>query len=275
MTKDEIVIKSKSDFKLLDIKELWRYRELLYIFTWRNLKIRYKQTMLGILWVLLQPLLSTFIFTVFFGNILKIKSGGIPYPLFVLTGLVYWTFFSNALSQSSMSLITNAGILQKIYFPRIIIPLSMVLTSFIDFLIAFIMLLIFALFLGYIPNIWFFLVFPLTIFVSVITASGLGFFLSSINIKYRDVTYIVPYFIQIMLFVTPIIYPFSIVGERNRFLMSLNPMSSVIEFSRFMFFDKYFIVPSLSILSVIISIIIFISGLWYFNKTEKYFADVV
>src|SRR4030042_6858233 len=106
MTKDEIVIKSKSDFKLLDIKELWRYRELFYIFTWRNLKIRYKQTMLGILWVLLQPLLSTFIFTVFFGNILKIKSGGIPYPLFVLTGLVYWTFFSNALSQSSMSLIT-------------------------------------------------------------------------------------------------------------------------------------------------------------------------
>jgi len=190
--KEEILINSKSGQEFISISEIWRYRDLFYIFTWRDLKVRYKQTILGILWVVFQPLMTTLIFTVFFGNLAKIPSGKLPYSLFVLCGLVFWTFFSTALTHASDSMVANESIIKKVYFPKIILPFSSILTSFVDFLINFIILLVFAMVVGYYPSIWALIIFPVAIFITGLTSVGLGLLLASINVKYRDVRYILP-----------------------------------------------------------------------------------
>ncbi|OGG15943.1 phosphate ABC transporter permease [Candidatus Gottesmanbacteria bacterium RIFCSPHIGHO2_02_FULL_39_14] len=271
----DIIITPFSSKKLLDLSEIWRYRELLYIFTWRDIKVRYKQTILGILWVIFQPIVTMAIFTFFFGNLAKISSGGLPYALFSLCGLVYWNFFSGALSHASDSMLTNESIIKKVYIPKIIIPLSSVITGFIDYLINFFLLIFFALSLGYIPQVSGLIIFPLGIILTMISAFGLGLFLSSFNVKYRDVRYILPFFIQILLFITPVIYPLSIVSERNRLIMALNPMTTVVELTRFVFSVNYKIYPHLIIISLLSSLVILMFGLWYFRKTEQFFADVV
>jgi len=227
--KETVIIKLNHSLLNIDYQELWRYRELFFIFAWRDIKVRYKQTILGVLWVLFQPLVSTFIFTIFFGRLAKISSGELPYSLFVLCGLVFWGFFSNTLTHASSSLIENEGIIKKVYFPRLIIPLSAVVTSFIDFLISFSMLLIFMIYLGKTPSLLFAPVLIIGVFTAAIGASGLGLLLSSFNVKYRDVRYILPFFIQTMLFLTPVIYPTALVRPSNRLIMALNPMTGVIE----------------------------------------------
>jgi len=259
----------------LDLSEIWNYRELFYIFAWRDIKVRYKQTLLGILWVIFQPITSTFIFTIFFGNLAKIPSGKLPYSLFVLSGLVFWNFFSTSLSHASDSMVANENIIKKVYFPKIILPLSSVVVSFVDFIINMIILIIYATILGYMPNIWSLVVFPIAILVSAVTASGLGLFLASFNVKYRDVRHILPFFIQILLFLTPVIYPLSIVSEQNKLIMALNPMSSVIESVRMVFYNELLVSPRLILISLISSVSIFIGGIWYFKQTERFFADIV
>lgn len=271
----EIIIKPKQVWKLIDITEIWNFRELLYIFAWRDIKVRYKQTILGILWVIFQPLVTMAIFTIFFGRMAKIPSGELPYSLFVLCGLVFWTFFSGSLSHAADSLVVNEGIIKKVYFPKILLPLSSVITSFADFIINLILLIILASFFGFIPHPVGLIIFPLGIILTVITSVGLGFLLSSFNVKYRDVRYILPFFIQILLFVTPIIYPLSIVSPTNRIIMALNPMTSVIEGVRFVFSPTYMFKSELILVSFLSSIFIFIFGLWYFRKTEDFFADIV
>lgn len=275
MKENIIVIRPQSVWKLVDLDELWRFRELFFIFAWRNIKIRYKQTALGILWVVFQPLVTTLIFTQFFGKLAKIPSGNLPYSLFVLCGLVFWTFFSSTLTHASASMVTNNSLIQKIYFPKIILPLSSVITYFIDLLINLFFLFGYAFILGYFPNIWAIIIFPLAILVTSFTAVGLSFFLASINVKYRDVNYILPFFIQILLFVTPIIYPLSIVSDTNKHIMAVNPMASVMESVRMAFSAQPSLNPTLIAISVSTSLVIFLFGLWYFNKTERYFADIV
>lgn len=271
----EIIIKPKNTNFLLDIVEVIRYRELLYIFAWRDIKVRYKQTFLGIAWAVLQPIITMIVFTVFFGNLAKIPSENMPYSLFVLSGLVFWTFFSNALSHASNSMIDNENIVKKIYFPKVILPISAIVTSSIDFLINFVILIIFALYLRFIPSPLIIIVVPLALILASLTIAGMGLFLASFNVKYRDVRYILPFFIQTLMFLTPVIYPLSIVSPRNRFFMALNPMTTVIESVRSVFSHSQMIDQTLILISVVSAISIFIFGLWYFRRTERFFADIV
>ena len=274
MTK-EILIRPSQGLLHLDLAELWQYRELFYIFAWRDIKVRYKQTFLGVAWVIFQPLFTTIIFTIFFGNLAKIPSGNLPYSLFVLCGLVFWNFFSGALSHASNSLIDNEGIIKKVYFPKLILPLSSVVTTFIDFLVSFILLLVYMLILNIYPTWMFFLTTFLGIIVGAITASGLGLFLSSLNVKYRDVRYILPFFIQMLLFVSPVIYPTTIVRPTNKLFLALNPMTAVIESVRHTISPMGSFDWTLIAISVVSALIIFIFGLTFFRYTEKYLADVV
>ena len=271
----EIIIRPKTGWNLFKVDEIFRYRELLYIFTWRDIKVRYKQTFFGISWVIFQPLMTMGIFSFFFGKLAKLSSGSLPYPLFSLCGLVYWTFFSTSLTHASDSMITNESIIKKVYFPKILLPLSAVMTGLLDFAINFILLLLFAFYNGFSPGLNILLIIPLGIILVLVTSFGLGLFLSSVNVKYRDVRYILPFFIQMILFVTPVIYPLAIVTERNRLIMALNPLTLVMELTRYAFSRDYKIYPELFGVSILSSVLILLCGLWYFRKTEQFFADIV
>lgn len=275
MKQSEVIIRPKPPWQLVDFSEIWRYRELFYVFTWRDLKIRYKQTLLGVVYVVFQPIVSTVIFTIFFGNLAKIPSGSLPYSIFVLSGLIFWNFFSGALTRASNSMLENVNILTKVYFPKIILPLSAVVTFFVDFLINLALFLLYAVILGYVPNFRIFLVLPLLIILTSVTIIGLGLLLASINVKYRDVKNILPFAIQIMLFLTPVIYPLSIMSERNRLIMALNPMTTVVEAMRTIFYRQFTLTPSIILISTLSALIWLLIGLWYFRRTENLFADIV
>src|SRR3989344_6117767 len=212
----EIKITSNSSTKLFDFAEIWRFRELFYIFVWRDLKVRYKQTVIGILWVIIQPIVSMIIFTILFSSIAKIPSGKMPYSLFVLSGLTYWTFFQTSLAESIESIISNQNIVKKIYFPRIILVLSSVINRIVDFFINFLILLIYAVILGFRPNLLGLLILILVLFISAVLSSGIGLFLAALNVKYRDIRYVYPYILQIGFYLTPVVYPLSVMSERNR-----------------------------------------------------------
>jgi len=273
--KEEIIIKAKPSWMLFDFKEVWRYRELFYIFAWRDIKVRYKQTILGAGWAVLQPVFSTFIFTVFFGDLVKIPSVTLPYPLFVLIGLIFWGFFSGILSHASSSLLENESIVKKIYFPREILPLSTVGANLVDFAISFTLLILVALYFHSLPNPLLFLIVPLGLIIGIFGAGGIGLLLSAFNIKYRDVRYILPFFIQMMVFMTPVIYPTTIMRPSFRFLIALNPMTGVIEAARVVFAGGSNINWSILGISAVSSLILFIVGLLYFKSTERFFADLV
>ncbi len=275
MESHTITIKPRTNPLAIDFAELWRYRELFFIFAWRDIKVRYKQTFLGAAWAIFQPLLSTFIFTIFFGRLAKISSGTLPYSLFVLCGLVFWNFFSGALTHASNSLIENENIVKKVYFPRLILPLSAIITSFIDFGISLVMMLIFTFVLGYIPSLLFIPILLIGILVAGIGAGGLGLFLSAFNVKYRDVRYILPFFIQTMLFLTPVIYPVAIVSNTNKYIMAINPMTGVIEAIRVTIAGVGSVDWLLIGLSAASAILFFIIGLIYFRQTETFFSDIV
>jgi lipopolysaccharide transport system permease protein len=258
----------------INFSELWQYRELFFIFAWRDIKVRYKQTALGVTWAVFQPLLSTFIFTVFFGRLAKIPSGVLPYSLFVLCGLVFWNFFSGALTHASNSLVENENIVKKVYFPKLILPLSAIVTNFIDFAISLAMMLIYTFALGFIPSLMFIPVLILGIIIASVGAGGLGLFLSAFNVRYRDVRYILPFFIQSMLFLTPVIYPTTIVSNTHKYIMAINPMTGVIEAARATLSGVPidWLLLGLSALSAAIFLII---GFIYFRQTEAFFADTV
>jgi lipopolysaccharide transport system permease protein len=272
---EEIIIRPKSHWNLIEIKEIIKYRELMYIFTWRDIKVRYKQTVLGVLWVVFQPLASAGIFSIFFGKLANISSGNLPYPLFVFGGLVIWSFFSNTLSRISECMVAEQGMIKKIYFPKIILPLSIILTNIVDLMINLIALLIIASLAGFAPSLKTIIMIPCSILLAAGSAFGLGLFLTSLNVKYRDVRYILPYFIQILLFATPVIYPMAIMSERNRILVSINPMSSAVELIRYSFTKNAILYPELILLSISVLIFIILLGLWYFRRTEQFFADII
>lgn len=271
----ETIIRPQSGWKLLNLRAIWEYRELFYIFAWRDIKVRYRQTVLGILWVVLQPLTSMVIFTVLFGRYAKVPSGNLPYSLFVLIGLVFWNFFSTSLTSANESLISHENIIKKVYFPKIILPLASIVTALVDFSINTILLITFALLLGYSPRLQFLIVFPICVGLAITTASGLGLLLSSLNVKYRDVRYLIPHFIQVLFFFTPVIYPLGIVSPANRILLALNPLAILIELVRSSFTGRPFAFTDLLLISVFSTLVLMIVGIWHFSKTERFFADIL
>lgn len=271
----ETVIRPKKGLIDIGLKEIWQYRELIYFFAWREIKLRYKQTALGALWAILQPLLTTVVFTVFFGRFAKMPSDNIPYPVFVYTGLLLWNYFSFGISHSSNSMIENADIIQKIYFPRLIIPLSSCLTGLVDFFISSLILVGLMFYYGYMPHTNSIFLFPFLMLITFLSSVGLGSFLAAINVKYRDVRYIVPFFIQLFMFLTPVIYPMSIVGNKVKWILALNPMSGIIESTRRILFGISGIDWNILCISAITGIALFILGITYFRQTEKFFADII
>ncbi|MDO8579673.1 MAG: ABC transporter permease [bacterium] len=268
------IIKPKKTFSLDDFREIWNYRELLYFFTWRDLKVRYKQTFIGALWAILQPFITMIVFTVFFGKLAQMPSDGVPYPIFVYTGLLFWQFFSSALSETSSVLISNQAIITKVYFPRLILPLSSVLTKFVDFAIASLILVGLMFYYGYMPHITGFLIVPLLLVITFMAAIGGGLCLASINVKYRDVRYALPFFIQILLFLTPVIYPASIAGKYS-WVLALNPMTGVIQSARAALLGTTPINWLLLGISFFACLAILMIGIIYFKKVERYFADIL
>ncbi|MBD3282590.1 MAG: ABC transporter permease [Candidatus Portnoybacteria bacterium] len=269
-----ILIKPKKGLNSIDLKEMWRQKELFYFFTWRDLKVRYKQTAIGFLWAIFQPFIAMIVFSVFFGGLANMPSDGIPYPIFVYVGLLLWQFFSKSISAASNSLISNKSIITKAYFPRLILPTSSIITNFIDFLIASGILVGLMVYYSYSPNMVGLLIIPLLLVITFLVAMGVGLLLAAINVKYRDVRHVLPFFIQMLLFVTPVIYPTSIL-QNYSWILAINPMTGVIKASRAAILGTASIDWTLLLISGISSIILFFAGLIYFKKTEKNFTDII
>jgi lipopolysaccharide transport system permease protein len=259
----------------LKLRELWEYRELLYFLTWRDIKVRYKQTVLGAAWAVIQPFMTMVVFSLFFGNLAQVPSDGVPYPLFSYAALVPWTFFSTGLTMSSNSLVTSANLIKKVYFPRLVVPISTVLSGVIDFTLSFLVLIIMMLFFGILPtgNVVFL---PFFLFLAFSTSLGVGLWLSAMNVQFRDVRYTVPFLTQFWLFATPIAYPSSLIeNELLRALYGINPMVGVIEGFRWALLGVDTAPGPILIVSTSATILIMLSGLLYFRRMEKTFADVV
>ena len=274
MESQTLIIRPKKVLSWSDAVELWKYRELLYFFTWRDLKVRYKQTAIGILWAIFQPFITMVVFTFFFGQLAQIPSDGVPYPIFVYVGLLFWQFFSGALTATSGSLTNNQTIVTKIYFPRLILPITSVITQLVDFAVAALILVGMMFFYGFTPHLSGLFILPLLLLIAFMASVGLGLILSAINVKYRDVRYALPFFIQILLFVTPVIYPASILGKYS-YIMALNPMTGVIQSARAALLGTTPINWLLVFISLGSTFLIMIVGIVVFKKVERYFADII
>jgi lipopolysaccharide transport system permease protein len=258
----------------LRLGELVEYRELLYFLVWRDVKVRYKQTALGASWALIQPFCTMVVFSLFFGRLAKVPSDGVPYPIFSFAALVPWTFFSNALTQSSNSLVGSANLIKKVYFPRLAIPIATVLAGLVDFAIAFVMLAGMMAYYGVAPTahvVWL----PLLLLLAVATSLGVGFWLSAMNVKYRDVKYVVPFLTQLWLFATPVAYPSSLLTEPWRTLYGLNPMVGVVEGFRWALVGTDTAPGPTIVVSAAAALVLLVSGAFYFRRMERSFADVV
>ncbi|HEX8141818.1 MAG TPA: ABC transporter permease [Pyrinomonadaceae bacterium] len=269
-----LTISPPSGWASIELRELWEYRELLYFLTWRDIKVRYKQTALGAMWAIIQPFFMMVVFSLFFGKLGGIPSDGIPYPVFVYCALLPWQLFAHALSESSNSLISNQNLITKVYFPRLVVPLSAVLGGLVDFAIAFVILLAMMAYYGIAPTVMI-LTLPLFLLLAVATALGVGLWLSALNVQYRDVRYTIGFLTQFWLFATPVAYPSSLVPERWRWLYGLNPMAGVVEGFRWALLGKAVAPGPLLVVSVVVVVLIFVSGLYYFRRMEETFADLV
>jgi len=258
----------------LQFGELWAYRELLYFLVWRDIKVRYKQTALGAAWAILQPVLTMVVFTLFFGNLAKVPSDGIPYPLFSFTGLVPWTLFAYSLTESSGSLVSNQNLITKVYFPRLIIPLASVLSGLVDFAISFGVLLLLMLYYGVVPTVYIWTV-PLFVLLAIAAALSVGIWLSALNVEFRDVRYTIPFLTQLWMFVTPLAYASSLVPPRWRIVYGLNPMAGVVEGFRWALLGRTAAPSVLLAISVAVVIVLLVGGIFYFRRMERTFADVV
>ena len=258
----------------LRLRELWEFRELLYFLAWRDIKIRYKQTALGMAWAIIQPFFTMIVFSIFFGRLAHMPSDGVPYPIFSYAALVPWTFFANGLNQSSNSLVAGAPLIKKVYFPRLIIPIAAVLSGMVDFILAFIVLLGMMLYYGLLPTanvLWL----PAFLLLALITSLGVGLWLSALNVKYRDVRHAVPFITQFWLVATPIAYPSTLLSEPWRTVYGLNPMVGVVEGFRWALLGTDTQPGAMVFASFLMAVIILIAGAFYFRRMEKSFADVV
>jgi lipopolysaccharide transport system permease protein len=256
-----------------DLMELVRYRELLYFLVWRDIKVRYKQTVLGAAWAILQPFFTMVVFTIFFGKMAGMPSDGIPYPLFSYAALLPWTYFANAISQSGNSLVNSSNLITKVYFPRLCIPMGATLAGLVDFFIAMIVLAAMMAWYRFVPGFGVFL-FPFLVFLTFLIATSVGLWLSALNVKYRDIRYVIPFMVQLWLFVTPVIYPTSI-AKNYSWVLYLNPMAGIIEsFRASILGHRPIPLPQLG-LSVILTISMFLTGFLFFSRVEREFADVV
>jgi lipopolysaccharide transport system permease protein len=268
------IIKPSSGWSALNLRDLWLYRELILFMTWRDLKVRYKQTLLGASWAILQPFLTMVVFSIFFGNLANVPSDGKPYPIFTFTALIPWTIFSKALQDASRSLVANSHMITKIYFPRMILPLASVLAGVVDFLIAFVVLIGMLIIYGIVPtsNIW---TLPLFLLLALITAVGVGFWLSALNVLYRDINYVLPFLTQFWMFLTPIAYPSSMVPQRFQALYALNPMTGVVEGFRWALLGTGQAPGIMTLVSTLVALTLLITGMFYFRRMERLFADMV
>jgi lipopolysaccharide transport system permease protein len=268
------IIRPTRGWAALHLLDVWNYRDLLYFFVWRDVKVRYKQTILGLAWAVLQPLMSMIIFSLVFGRFAKIPSEGVPYPIFAFCGLLPWQLFAFALGESGNSLVANQNLVKKVYFPRLVIPIAPLFTGLVDFSISFILLLAMMVYWGVRPSI---VVLALPLFLLLAIASGLavGLWLSALNVEYRDVRYTIPFLIQFWLFATPIAYPSSLVPPRWRVLYGLNPMASVVEGFRWALLGTHAALGPMLVASVLSVTALLATGLMYFRRVEKSFADVV
>jgi len=270
----KIVIEPSRGWFSLHLNELWQYRELLYFLAWRDIKVRYKQTVLGAAWAIIQPFFTMVVFTLFFGKLAKIPSEGVPYPIFSYAGLLPWTFFSQAMNQSSDSLVGNAHLITKVYFPRLAVPLSATLAPFVDFCIAFMVLIGMMFYYQIFPTgtlVWL----PAFLLLAFATSLGAGLWLSALNVQYRDVRYTVPFLTQIWLFATPVIYPSSAVHGPWRIILGLNPMTGVVEGFRWALLGIGAAPGGMIYTSMGVTFLLIITGAIYFKRMEKTFADIV
>jgi lipopolysaccharide transport system permease protein len=270
----QTIIRPKKLFSWNDIKEIWQYRELAYFLTWRDLKVRYKQTAIGVSWAIFQPFITMVVFSVFFGTLMKVPSDGIPYPIFVYVGLLLWTFFSSSLSDASNSIVGNQGMITKIYFPRLILPISTILTKLVDFAISTVILVGMMFYYHFTLHLIGLLILPVLILTSFMGALGGGLILASINVKYRDVRYILPFFIQLLFYVTPVIYPASIAGK-YAWIISINPMAGVIKVAQAAILGNAPINWLLLLISFTACLASLFIGVYVFKKAERFFADII
>jgi lipopolysaccharide transport system permease protein len=268
-----IVIRPSRGWVSLRLNELWEYRELLYFLVWRDIKVRYKQTVLGAAWAIIQPFSTMVVFSLFFGRLAGVPSDGLPYPIFSYAALLPWNYFAHSLSEASNSLVGSANLIRKVYFPRLVIPLSSVLSGLVDFGIAFSVLLGMMVHFSVRPT-WGILLLPLLLLLALVTALGVGLWLSALNVKYRDVRYAIPFLTQFWMFATPVAYPSSLLSEPWRTLYGLNPMAGVVEGFRWALLGTQ--PPSAMItVSALVAVLLLVSGAFYFRQVEKTFADEV
>jgi lipopolysaccharide transport system permease protein len=274
----EIVIQPSCGWALPQLREMWEYRELLYFLVWRDLKVRYKQTALGVAWILLQPVVSMVVFSVLFGTLLDVPSGEVPYPVFAYAALLPWNYFAFSLTKSSTSLVGSAHLITKVYFPRLTIPLAGVLSGLVDFGIAFLVLIGLMIYYGLTPTLATLLL-PLFLALAMLTALGFGLWLSALNVRYRDINYLIPFLVQLWMYLTPVVYGSTLITERFRFLLSLNPMTGVVEGFRWALLGNRLAEAKppglLFVVSIAITLLVLVSGAIYFQRTEDTFADIV
>ncbi len=257
-----------------DLRELWQYRELVYFFAWRDIKVRYKQTLLGVLWAWLQPFLTMVVFTIFFGRLANMPSEGLPYPIFTYAGLLPWDFFAKSFNKASRALVMNRALLTKVYFPRLVIPLAVVLSGVVDFALAFVILA--GLMVWYrLPPTPYWWALPFFLLLAVVVTLGGSLWASALNALYRDVGYALPYLVQLLLFATPVVYPTRLVPEAWRWLYALNPMAGVVQGFRWVLLGTGPGPDPYMALSVVVALLLLVSGLWFFQNMERYFADRV
>jgi len=274
VTQSTVVIEPKKGLFQLDLKGIWQYRELLYFLVWRDLKVRYKQTVIGIGWAVLQPFVTMVIFTIIFGKLVKVPSDGIAYPIFAYSALLPWNYFASALQRCVVSVVGDAALVSKVYFPRLILPLAGTISGFADFLVSFLLLLGMMTFY-HLGLSWTVLVLPFFLLLALSTALAVGLWLSALNVRYRDVGHTIPFLMQVWMYASPIVYPVSVIPEKYRFFYSLNPMVGVIEGFRWALLGKQS--PDFGVMAISVAMVLLLmsGGLVFFRNMEKTFADVV
>ena len=273
-TTNTLVIQPTRGWNPINLKELWEYRELLYFLVWRDIKVRYKQTVLGAAWAILQPVLTMIVFSIFFGQLAKLPSDGIPYPIFTYTALLPWQLFAYSVTQSAESLVANQQLITKVYFPRLVIPLAAIMSGTVDFVLSLLVLLGLMFYYGITPTAAI-ITLPFFIILTLATTLGVGLWLSVLNVRYRDVRYTIPFLVQIWFFITPVVYSSTLVPAKWRVLYGLNPMAGVVEGFRWALLGKTNISLPIITASGIIVVVLVVGGLYYFRRMEKSFADIV